>query len=171
MKSTITCITLLLAFNSFAQTKNYVNDTKTIESTITTLYEVISGGPDVPRDWDRFKNLFKPEGRLIPTRKDEQGTLIIKALTPDEYVQLFSSRIPTGFFERELNRKVEEYGTVVHVFSTYETKEKKEGPVTNRGINSIQLFKDNDRYYIVNIFWCAESMGFELPKKYLSNKK
>ncbi len=170
MKAIVTSIILLMAFHAFAQKKNYDNDTKSIESTITTLYEVISGGPDVQRDWDRFKNLFKPEGRLIPTRKDDQGNMIIKALTPDEYIKVFTPRIPIGFFERELNREVEEFGTVVHAFSTYETRDKKDGPVTNRGINSIQLFKDKDRYYIVNIFWCAESMGFELPKKYLPKK-
>lgn len=157
----------LISGSAFGQSKDYSKDTRSIESTVLALYDVISGEPGSPRDWDRFKNLFKPEARLIPTRKDDQGNLTIKTMTPDEYVQLFSSRISTGFFERELSRKVEEYGTVVHVFSTYETKEKKDGPVTNRGINSIQLFKDKDRYYVVNIFWCAESMGFALPDKYL----
>lgn len=169
MRVTTTFVVLLMASNAFSQTKDYANDTKTIESTITTLYEVISGGPGVERDWARFKNLFKPEGRLIPTRKDENGNLIIKALSPDEYIEFFKPRLPIGFFENELNREVEEFGTVVHAFSTYETRDKKEGPVTNRGINSIQLFKDKDRYYIVNVFWCAESMGFELPKKYSKN--
>ncbi len=167
MKPYLLVLFALLACHAFGQTKDYTQDTRTIESTIHVLYDVISGDPGVARDWDRFKNLFKPEGRLIPTRKDDQGNLTIKAMTPDEYVQLFSSRISTGFFERELSSKVEEYGSVVHVFSTYETKEKKDGPVSNRGINSIQLFKDKDRYYIVNIFWCAESMGFPLPDKYL----
>jgi len=157
----------LISGSAFGQSKDYSKDTRSVESTVLALYDVISGEPGSPRNWDRFKNLFKPEARLIPTRKDDQGNLTIKAMTPDEYVQLFSSRISTGFFERELSRKVEEYGTVIHVFSTYETKEKKDGPVTNRGINSIQLFKDKDRYYVVNIFWCAESMGFELPDKYL----
>ncbi|HRG80516.1 MAG TPA: hypothetical protein PL167_12930, partial [Cyclobacteriaceae bacterium] len=150
----------LISGSAFGQSKDYSKDTRSVESTVLALYDVISGEPGSPRNWDRFKNLFKPEARLIPTRKDDQGNLTIKAMTPDEYVQLFSSRISTGFFERELSRKVEEYGTVIHVFSTYETKEKKDGPVTNRGINSIQLFKDKDRYYVVNIFWCAESMGF-----------
>jgi hypothetical protein len=168
MRILITFITLLLAFSALAQSNQYVNDTKTVESTITALYEVISGEPGAPRDWPRFKNLFKPEARLIPTRKDDQGNLIIKALSPDEYIEIFTPRISIGFFEREINRKVEEYGTVVHAFSTYETRDKKEGAVTNRGINSIQLFKDKDRYYIVTIFWCAESMGFELPKKYVT---
>lgn len=170
MKYVVIIILLLSGYTASAQTKNYDADTKSVESILSALYYVISGEPNQPRDWDRFRNLFKPEGRLIPTRKDDNGSLVIKALTPEEYVQLFQSRIPTGFFERELSRKIETFGTVTHVFSTYETKEKKDGPVTNRGINSIQLFYDNNRYYIVNIFWCAESMGFELPKKYLGKK-
>ncbi|MCE2958165.1 MAG: hypothetical protein LW841_13505, partial [Flammeovirgaceae bacterium] len=86
--------------------------------------------------------------------------------TPEEYVQLFQSRIATGFFEKELHRNTEEYGTIVHVFSTYETRETRTGPVTNRGINSIQLFRNEGRYYIVSIFWCAENLGFKLPTQY-----
>jgi hypothetical protein len=150
------------------QTNDYSQDVKTENAIIKALYEVISGEANTPRDWDRFRFLFKPEGRLIPTRKSDTGDLTIKPLTAEEYVQLFQSRIPTGFFERELSRKSESYGTVTHAFSTYETKEKKDGLVTNRGINSIQLFKDKDRYYIVTIFWCAESMGFPLPSQYLT---
>jgi len=160
-------VLLLISGSASAQPKDYSQDTRTLESTIKVLYDVISGEPGTVRDWDRFRNLFKPDARLIPTRKDEQGNLTLLAITPEEYIQLFSSRVAAGFFERELSRKTEEYGTVTHVFSTYETKEQKDGPVTNRGINSIQLFKDKDRYYIVNIFWCAESMGFPVPTKYL----
>ncbi len=170
MKHSFFSFIFLVAFSSVVngQTNDYTKDVKTEDAIIKALYEVISGEPNTPRDWDRFRFLFKPEGRLIPTRKSDSGDLVIKTLTAEEYVQLFQSRIPTGFFERELSRKSESYGTVTHAFSTYETKEKKDGPVTNRGINSIQLFKDKDRYYIVTIFWCAESMGFPLPPQYLT---
>lgn len=160
---------LLFAVSFFAnaQSKDYSSDVSSVNHIIAALYDVISGEPGTERDWDRFRNLFKPEARLIPTRKSDSGDLTLKPVTPEEYIQLFSSRISTGFFERELHRTSEEYGTLVHAFSTYETREKKEGPVTNRGINSIQLFKDKNRYYVVNIFWCAESMGFPLPAQYL----
>jgi hypothetical protein len=159
---------LLFCIAGFAQTKDYSKDVASIDATIAALYDVISGDPGTSRDWDRFRNLFKPEARLIPTRKSpDNNTLTLAALTPEEYVKLFSSRISTGFFEKELSRKTEQYGTIAHAFSTYETKEKKDGPVTNRGINSIQLFFDGKRYYVVNIFWCAESMGFPLPENYL----
>jgi len=165
------CVPLLLCVSfatpAFAQTKDYSKDVATVDATIATLYDVISGDPGAPRDWDRFRNLFKPESRLMPTRKSKEGEITVASLAPEDYVQMFTSRISTGFFEKELHRVTEQYGTVTHVFSTYETKEKKDGPVTNRGINSIQLFNDGKRFYVINIFWCAESMGFQLPEKYL----
>ena len=166
MKQIFVFLLVILVNHVFAQ-KDYSADVKSVDAIVATLYDVISGEPNTPRDWDRFRNLFKPETRLIPTRKTETGDLTLKTLTPEDYVQLFTTRITTGFFERELHRTSETYGTVTHAFSTYETKERKDGPVTNRGINSIQLFYDNHRYYVINIFWCAESMGFPLPEKYL----
>jgi len=162
-----TLLLVLLATTAFAQTKDYSKDVSSVDNIIAALYEVISGDPGTARDWDRFRNLFKPETRLMPTRKNPQGELTVVAMSPEDYVKLFESRIATGFFEKELHRATEQYGTVTHVFSTYETKEKKDGPVTNRGINSIQLFNDGKRFYVINIFWCAESMGFPLPDKYL----
>jgi hypothetical protein len=167
MKSSFIICLLFITFATSAQQKDYSTDVKSVDGIISALYGVISGDPGQSRDWDRFRNLFKPESRLIPTRKTDKGELTIKAMAPEEYVELFTSRVATGFFEKELHRATESYGTVTHVFSTYETKEKKDGPVTNRGINSIQLFHDGQRYYIINIFWCAESMGYPLPEKYL----
>lgn len=147
--------------------KDYSSDVKSVDAIVAALYDVISGEPNTQRDWDRFRNLFRPEGRLIPTRKNEAGEFILKTLTPDEYISIFQSRTDKGFFEHELHRITETYGTIVHIFSTYENGEKKGAPAARRGINSIQLFYDNHRYYIVNIFWCIESMGFPLPEKYL----
>ncbi|HEX8060046.1 MAG TPA: hypothetical protein VF473_03885 [Cyclobacteriaceae bacterium] len=158
---------VVLGISATAQTKDYSKDVGSVDGIIAALYEVISGDPGAPRDWDRFRNLFKPESRLMPTRKNPQGELVLASMAPEDYVQMFTSRITTGFFERELHRVAENYGTVTHVFSTYETKEKKEGPVTNRGVNSIQLFFDGKRFYVVNVFWCAESLGFPLPDKYV----
>lgn len=161
-------ILFLLGTSSFAQAQRpLADDVNAVDSIIEALYDVISGDPGTPRNWDRFRNLFIPEARLIPTSKNKEGKIEYRIITPDEYVALFSSRITAGFFERELHRETESYGAIVHVFSTYETKEKKDGPVTNRGINSIQLFFDGDRYFVTNIFWSAESMGFPLPEKYL----
>lgn len=158
---------LLLPTLAIAQ-PDYSKDVQSVDAVIAALYDVISGEAGAPRNWERFKNLFTPDARLIPTGKNKEGKFNHRSITPDEYVQMFTSRVTTGFFERELHRTTEEYGTIVHAFSTYETKETKDGPVTNRGINSIQLLYDGTRYYVVTIFWCAESLGFTLPEKYLN---
>ncbi|MCA6405528.1 MAG: hypothetical protein IM594_07970, partial [Cytophagales bacterium] len=44
------------------QTNDYTQDVKTEDAIIKALYEVISGEANAPRDWDRFRFLFKPEG-------------------------------------------------------------------------------------------------------------
>lgn len=161
------CLLLVALLPAGLNAQNYANDIQTVDNIIAALYNVICGEPGEPRDWNRFKNLFAADAKLIPTLKNQDGKITYRALSPDEYVQLFSSRVPTGFFERELHRVTEEFGTVTHAFSTYETRERKDGPVTNRGINSIQLFYDGSRYYIITVFWCAESIGYMLPEKYL----
>lgn len=163
MKTLITLFGLLWCLSSQAQT----TDVQSVDGIIKALYEVISGEAGAPRNWDRFKSLFTPDARLIPTSKTKEGDISYRIMSPDDYVQMFTSRIQTGFFEEELHRKVEEYGSIVHVFSTYATRQSKDGAVTNRGINSIQLLKTGNRYSIMHIFWCAESMGFTLPEKYL----
>jgi hypothetical protein len=165
MKRVLFFIALLPLLTQAQQ--DYSKDVQSVDAIIAALYEVISGDPGAPRDWERFKYLFTADARLIPTGKNAEGKVTYRTMSPDDYVQMFTNRINTGFFEWELHRITEEYGTITHVFSTYVTKEKKDGPVTNRGINSIQLLKDNDRYLIMNIFWCPESAGFPLPDKYL----
>lgn len=170
MKYLFGTIFLLASAFASAQTKDYSKDVASADAIITAVYEVITVAPGVTPDWDRFRNLFRPETRFIPTRKDASGNLITGPMSPEEYITAFSSRVSKGFYETEIHKVTESYGTLTHVFSTYETKETKEGPVTNRGINSFQLFNDGKRYYIITIFWCAESNGFPLPEKYLKKK-
>lgn len=156
------------ALVSNSQSEKYEADGASVQAITKALYDVISGPSGQPRDWERFQHLFAPQARLIPTRKEKDGTFTVKSISPEEYSQLFQTNMTKPFFEKEVHQVSEEYGTIAHVFSTYETAEKLNGPATNRGINSIQLFKDQGRYFIVSVFWCAESMGFPIPEKYLN---
>lgn len=168
MKTCLLPLLLLSASLSFGQTKDYSNDVKSVESLIAALYEVISGEKGEARDWERFKNLFTGDAKLIPTFVNKEGHVAYRAITPTEYEASFTKNIPQrGFFEREVSNITESYGNIVHVFSTYETTEEKNGKVVMRGINSIQLLKSNDRYYVMNIFWSAETPQTPLPEKYL----
>ncbi len=150
-----------------AQKSDYSKDVQSVNETIVALYDVISGEASEIRDWERFNNLFAQDARLIPSFKNKDGKIGLRTLTPAEYAESFSKNMKTGFFERELFRVTEQYGNIVHVFSTYETRNEQNGPVTMRGINSIQLLKTDERYFIVNIFWSGETKESPLPEKYL----
>ena len=92
---------ILLPFLTQAQ-KDYQKDVQSVDAIITALYDVISGEAGTPRDWDRFLNLFTPDAKLIPTQKNAEGKFAYRTMSPAEYVEMFSTRITTGFFEREL---------------------------------------------------------------------
>jgi hypothetical protein len=71
-----------------------------------------------------------------------------------------------GFHERELSRRVEQFGHIAQVFSSYEAHIVKDDH-RMRGINSIQLMNDGKRWWIVSLMWEAESDTLKLPAQFL----
>ena len=146
-------------------------DVATVDSTIAALYDVISG-PAGKRNWDRFRGLFAPGARLIPTGPRQTGEVGARILTVEDYVQragtLFEKE---GFFEREVNRRSERFGNIAHAFSTYESRHAKgDAKPFQRGINSIQLMNDGKRWWIITIFWQGEDEKNRLPAMYLRSR-
>jgi hypothetical protein len=142
-----------------------------MDAIVASLYDVISGPPG-PRNWDRFRSLFVPGARLIPTGRRPTGEVGSFVRTPDEYIQRSSPLIEkNGFFEREISRRTEKFGNIAHVFSTYESRHAKdeEKPFA-RGINSIQLMNDGKRWWIVTVFWQGEDDKNQLPAEYLRTR-
>jgi hypothetical protein len=145
-------------------------DVASADAIITALYDVISGPAGQPRNWDRFRSLFIPGGRLIPaTTRTPEGTVRPRILTVEDYIAGAGPGLErNGFFERELSRTSETYGSVTHAFSTYDSKRtpQDEKPFA-RGINSIQLLNDGQRWWVVTVFWDAERPENPIPAKYL----
>jgi len=160
---------LAATFGAQASDEKYGDKVATLDTTIHTLYSVISGDKGVARDWDLFRYLFKPGAHLIPSGKGQDGTVNLQVLTPDEYIARSGAfLVANGFHEREIGRKTEQYGVITHVFSTYDSKRTlaDEKPFA-RGINSIQLLNDGNRWWIVNVFWMGETEEYPLPDHYL----
>ena len=149
-------------------------DVSSLDAIMKSIYDVISGDAAKQRDWDRFRTLFASDARLIPVRKDPQnGSFAPHAYTPEEYVQRATPMMSKdGFFERESARRVEQYGHIAHVFSTYESRHAlgDKAPFA-RGINSFQLFFDGKRWWVVTIYWDAETPDQPIPEKYLKSGK
>ena len=148
------------------------DDVRSIDSILAATYDVISGSAGKKRDWDRFRSLFYPGARLIPTGKRPNETEVrSRVLTPDDYVERSAPFLEKeGFFERGVSNKVEKFGNIAHVFSTYESRIKADGPVTARGINSIEAYWDGKRWWIASAIWDDERPDNPLPPEYLPAK-
>tara|TARA_R110002049_G_scaffold174462_4_gene341659 strand:- start:535 stop:1044 length:510 start_codon:yes stop_codon:yes gene_type:complete len=153
--------------------EDYSEKVKTLDSTIETLYAVISGEKGVERNWKLFKYLFKPDAKLIPSGKNKEGEFMVRYMKPDDYVKGSGKwLVENGFFEKEIYRKTDGFGNIAHVFSTYESfKSNADEQPFMRGINSIQLVYDGHRWWIVNIFWTQETKYNLIPKTYLPKKQ
>jgi len=148
------------------------SDVESIDAIIATTYEIISGPVGKKRDWDRERSLFIPGARLIPTATVPGKTDVDLApliLDIEGYIArvepLFEKE---GFYEKEIARKVERFGQIAHVWSSYESRhDPNDLAPFMRGINSIQLFNDGKRWWILSIYWQHESKQHPLPKEYL----
>lgn len=140
-----------------------------IDTLIHDLYSVISGEKAEVRDWDLFRTLFYKNAYLMPLNDTNTDSLFVKHLSVEDYVRLGQNYFNnSGFIEKEIHRVTDCYGNICHLFSTYASYHSAhdEKPFV-RGINSIQLMFDNDRWWVVNIYWQNESEDHPIPPDYL----
>ena len=144
------------------------SDVDSVEHIVAAVYDVISGPPG-KRDWDRFRSLYYPGARMIPSGRNDKGTVTARVLTPEDYItrsQGFFDK--EGFFENPVANRVELWDHIAHVWSTYESRHAKDDAKPfARGINSFQLVNDGSRWWILSVYWEAEDAAHQLPEKYL----
>lgn len=147
-------------------------DVNSPDAILAAVYASISGAAGEKRDWDRFRSLFIPGARLIPTGGPAGQPARAQVLTPDDYVQRAGAMLERdGFYETEIARTTEKFGRIMHAFSTYESRRAASDPKPfARGINSIQLLDDGSRWWVVSIYWDSERPDNPIPAKYLGKK-
>jgi len=164
-------VTWGLSHSINAQETKYpiAQDVESVDGLVSALYASISGDAGEPRDWERFKSLFADGALLIPTKEKDDGTNGYKTMTPLEYIENAGPYFQdNGFYEYELYRETNDYGRITHIFSTYASKHgQQDAEPFNRGINSIQLFYDGNRWWILNVYWAHESEKNPISDRYL----
>ena len=144
------------------------DDVGSIDGMLHAFYDVVSGPAGQPRQWARDRTLYIPEVHFVSLSADSAGHVQADVVTHQMFVDRSDAAlVRRGFFETEIHRTTERYGNVVHVFSTYEMRERADGPVFGRGINSIELFWDGARWWIAAAQWDDERPGNPIPKEYL----
>jgi hypothetical protein len=145
-------------------------DVTSIDAILHALYDTISGPPG-ERDWERERHLHLPGARMIPTGWRPNGEDALRVLDTAQYIESVRPYFREhGFFEREIARRTERFGNIVHVFSTYESRHAPgDADPFVRGINSIQLLWREGRWWVVTVFWQNESADQPIPPRYLQS--
>jgi hypothetical protein len=144
-------------------------DVASADAIIAAVYNVISGPAGQKRDWDRMHSLFYPGARLIRTTVNKEGGLSAESFSVEEYVERASRYFEkNGFAEREIARRTEKWANILQAFSTYESRhDAQDRAPFARGINSMQLFFDGTRWWILTIYWQEEGPQNPLPAEFL----
>ena len=149
-------------------------DVESIDAIVAALYEAISFEPPGLPEWDRLRSLFHPEGRLVPPAGDDGRAPV---LTVEEFIENSTRFIQEGelgergFHESELGRRTERFGKVAHAFSAYASRYTADDPEPfSRGINSIQLLREGERWWVLSIAWDVETPESPIPEEYLIDR-
>jgi hypothetical protein len=141
-------------------------DVKSIDNIMAALYSVISG-PAGERDWNRFRSLFLPQAHLTSATKRPDGTWRIHPMGVEDYVKGAGDYFAQhAFFESAIVNRVQTFGNVSQVFSSYESRHASGEAPFARGINSLQLLYDGNRWWVVSILWDEERSDNPLPKEF-----
>jgi len=130
------------------------SDVSTLDGILHALYEVLSGPAGQPRDWERYRSLFMADARLIVVVAVTGEKPHTRQLTLEDYIRRVEPIFAVeDFWERETSRQTETFGRVAHVLSAYESLRDPDGPPFEHGANSMQLFYDDSRWWVVSVMW------------------
>jgi hypothetical protein len=145
-------------------------DVGTIDAIVRASYETISGPAGQSRQWGRDRTLYASQAYFVETGIDPKtGTAFAHGMTYQEYADQAGPDLEKyGYFEREIGRSTQVFGHIASVTSAWEARTEAHGKVIGRGVNSIQLVNDGQRWWITSINWDNESASNPIPPTLLA---
>jgi len=138
MRYALLLISLLVTMTAYA------DDTSSIDSIVNAYYEIVSGPEGFIYDADRDANIHA-DGALI-TKVFPDGRFQRHDLSAEQAT--ISVPYDQAFFEYEVDRRIERYGNIAHVWSEFEMRTSPEAEPYSGGFNSISLYFKDDRWWI-----------------------
>jgi hypothetical protein len=138
-----------------------------VDTVIEALYYSISFDENREPYWSLLESLFIDKARLVHSVEKSYVSMEL-----EEFISNFMKEFRLGtyktFKESELHRISESCGNIFHIFSTFQAVYTTgEGTGETRGINSIQLVFEDNRWWITSILWFDEDSKRLIPARYL----
>lgn len=142
-------IALLISGNAVYAQEADPSDVSSVDAIIQAYYEVVSGPageiPDIMRD----KTLHHPSAWIAIAGTDDEGNPVVQTMDLDGFYGENAPRTE-GFFEWETDRQIRRSGNMVSVWSSYATSLTEGGEPYTRGVNTITLWFDGNRWWVMN---------------------
>jgi hypothetical protein len=133
-----------------------------LDTLIAKMYAGVCFEPGQRPDWSAEDEIFAPGARMVRVTDDGVFPFDLASYRKDFQRMIDSGEMPS-FWEGEIWRETRVFGEVAHVLSAYETRRSREGEVLNRGVNSIQLFRQGGRWWISAMIWRREGREVTIP--------
>ena len=124
-------------------------DVESIDAIMKAYYEVVSGPAGAVPDKDRDVSLHHPDHWIAIANTDANGKPTIQSMNIDGFYGDLKPR-EEGFFEWETERVVHRHKNMATVWSHYATAKTEGGEPFNTGVNTITLWFDGSRWWIMN---------------------
>ena len=124
-------------------------DVSTIDGIMQAYYEVVSGPAGGTSDVARDRTLHHPEAWVAIAGTDSSGEPFVNVMTLDGYHGENAPR-SQPFWEYETERTVHRSGNMATVWSSYASSRTEAGEPFTEGVNTLTLWWDGDRWWIMN---------------------
>jgi hypothetical protein len=165
MKPTLVLFILL----SFEITHAQSGEEQRVSNVVHELYRFLTFSDTSQIKHDSIETVFTSDGKLLAAFGEKPMVWTVREFITNSKkgIQSFET---IGASETELASRIDIFGNIAHVLSTYELKIVKKGSeIVRRGLNSIQLIRMNNKWLIYSLIWDRENATLKLPEKYLSS--
>lgn len=146
-------------------------DVQSLDGMIRAFYEVVSTPAGARPNRERDASLHALGAQIRLSRPNPDGRPALQVLSLAELYELVGGERKQAFYEREIHRVTQRFGSIAHVWSTYVTSDTPSGAPVDRGISSIQLYFDGSRWWITGWTDEGERPGSPLPAEFLPNSR
>ncbi|MDH5198742.1 MAG: hypothetical protein OEY20_15980, partial [Gemmatimonadota bacterium] len=140
---------------------------QTLDGLLRAYYEVVSGPAGATPDRTRDEYLHHPDALIGVPVSDGAGGTRLETMSLAGFYDRSGGVRAEPFYESEIHRVVERFGMIAHVWSTYAASDRPGGTPRSRGINSIQLYHDGTRWWVMGWIYDRERPDAPLPREYL----
>ncbi|MCA1248697.1 nuclear transport factor 2 family protein [Massilia sp. MS-15] len=130
---------------------------------VAELWRASSHAPGVAADADRLQRLFRADA-VVAGGVYRQDKPVFTAMKATDFVAGQRQPRPHGFHECEVVREVRQYDRFATVYSVVETRRDPQSAKADyTGVNSIQLYRDEEGWKIVSLYYHVEKPGIPIP--------